>query len=707
MIDMVKYISEELKLKDWQVDNTIQLLDEKATVPFIARYRKERTGNLDEVEIESIRDRVERFKETEKRKEFVLKSIEEQGKLTDLLKAKITGAKNLQEIEDLYLPFKQGRKTKADKAIELGLEPLAKILMAQNSLDFERSAAQFVKGEVENVEEAISGAKDIAAMWISERQNIRQKIRGLFWRTAVLKSKVAKGKDGEEGEKYKDYFDYSEPITKVKSHRFLAIYRGADEGILKVSIEPDKKEAIELLEHSVINSGSAIKTELQEVVKDAFTRLLKPSIETEIRNELKEKADESAIKVFAENLRQLLLQSPLGEKRILAIDPGFRTGCKVVCLNENGDLLINATIYPHVPQKETSQAMKKISTLVEQYKIEAIAIGNGTASRETEGFIQRIHFDRKLQIFVVNEAGASIYSASKVAREEFPDYDVTVRGAVSIGRRLMDPLAELVKIDPKSIGVGQYQHDVDQTALRKKLDSVVESCVNKVGVDLNTASKYLLTYVSGIGPQLAENIVTYRNEHGGFSSRQELKNVSKLGDKAFEQSAGFLRVVNGENPLDNSAVHPERYKLVEKMVKENHCALIDIIGNETLVDNIDAKRYFSHEVGEETIHDILNELKKPGRDPRKSAKVFEFSREIKGIQDLKVGMELPGIVNNVTNFGAFVDLGIKENGLVHISNLTDGFVSDPMEVVSLHQHVTAKVISVDIERKRIGLSLKL
>ncbi len=700
----VSLIAKELSIQQWQVDNTIELLNQKATVPFISRYRKERTGNLDEVQVSNIQSMYEKLEELAKRKESILATIEELGKLTDELRERISNSWDAQEIEDIYLPFKPRRKTKADKAIEQGLEPLAKILMSQKGGDIYQIAGRFVKGELNSAEEAVEGAMHIAALWVSERESVRRRLRNLFSRSAYVQAKLVKGKE-EEGEKYKDYFDYQELAKRIKSHRFLAVYRGQKEGILKVGIAPDRKEALELISSVVIKNHGDFSEEMESVVKDAYSRLLKPSLETELKNEIKEKSDEEAIKVFAENLRQLLLQPPLGNKRILAIDPGFRTGCKVVCINENGDLLSNITIYPNPPQKETSQAMKKVSTLVEQHKIEAIAIGNGTASRETENFIKRIRFDRKVQVFIVNEAGASIYSASKVAREEFPQYDVTVRGAVSIGRRLMDPLAELVKIDAKSIGVGQYQHDVDQSLLKKKLDAVVESCVNKVGVDLNTASKYLLTYVSGIGPQIASNIVDYRSENGNFTSRKQLEKVPKLGAKAFEQSAGFLRVAEGDNPLDNSAVHPENYKLLDSILKDQKVELSDLIGDEKGINQINWSSYQKEEVGELTLNDIKEELLKPGRDPRKAAKVFEFAKGIHKLEDLKIGMELPGIINNVTNFGAFVDVGIKENGLIHISNLADGYVSNPADIVSLHQHVNVEVISIDADRKRIGLSL--
>ena len=698
-------IARELLLELKQVKNTLELLASGATIPFISRYRKEATQNLDEVQIAAIQEAHQRILEFEKRKKFILSSIAEQGKLTEELQTKIESCSDIKELEDVYLPYKPRKETKADKAIALGLEPLAKILMAQTGGKFSAIAQKYTNSKVPDVDDAINGAIDIVAQWINERIAIRQKIRGLFWRTGVMHSKLVKGKE-QEAEKFKDYFDFQESIKKIKSHRILALLRGQDEGFLKVAIEPDKQEALTIIKQTIIKPNSPFEEELETAIKEAYTRLIKPAIETEIRNELKAQADIEAIKVFAENLRQLLLLPPLGGKRVLAIDPGFRTGCKVVCLNENGDLLHNETIYPHAPQNETKLAQKKIATLANQYKIEAIAIGNGTAARETENFIKNTGFTTDVKVFVVNEAGASIYSASKVAREEFPDYDVTVRGSVSIGRRLMDPLAELVKIDPKSIGVGQYQHDVDQKLLQQQLDLVVESCVNKVGVDLNVASKYLLTYISGIGGQLAENIVNYRKENGGFTSREELKKVPKLGPKAYEQAAGFLRISSAKNPLDNSAVHPERYKIVEKICKDAKTSVEQLIGNEALINQINWDNYVDNTIGELTLADIKQELLKPGRDPRKAAKIFEFDKNIKSINDLQVGMKVPGIINNITNFGAFVDIGIKENGLIHISNLADEYIASPSEVVTLHQHVMVKVLEVDKERKRIGLSLK-
>jgi protein Tex len=697
-------IAQVLNIKNWQVSNTVELLNEGATIPFISRYRKEKTGNLDEVQVEEIKKKYQYFIDLQKRKEFILSSIKEQDKLTKELEDSITNSWDEKFIEDIYAPFKSRKKTKADIAIENGLEPLAKILISQKGFSFTNIAENYIGKNVLSTEEAVQGAKDIAAQWISEKIIVKDKLRKLFWNKALISSKLVKGKE-VEAEKFQDYFDFSESIKYIKSHRFLAIVRGDSDGFLKYKIEPSKQDAIDTISSVVLKPNGDFEEELVDVMADAYQRLLKPSIASEVFNELKDRADEEAITVFADNLKQLLLQPPLGSQRILALDPGYRTGCKVVCLDANGNLLHNETIFPHPPQKEIAVAKKKIASLVEQYKIDSIAIGNGTAGRETEFFIKGIHFDRTVKVFVVNEAGASVYSASKEAREEFPQYDVTVRGAISIGRRLMDPLAELVKIDPKSIGVGQYQHDVSQKALQEKLDAVVISCVNNVGVELNTASKFLLQYVSGIGPTLAQNIIDYRTKVGTFQSRKELMEVPKLGAKAFEQAAGFLRVRSSQNPLDNSSVHPERYSLVNKMCKTLKSEIKDIIGNEELIAKINPDEFITDEIGAATLNDILLELKKPGRDPRKMVKVFEFSKEIKSIDDLKVGMELPGIVNNVTNFGAFVDLGIKENGLIHISNLSDSFVSNPAEIIKLHQHVNCEIISIDKERKRIGLKL--
>jgi uncharacterized protein len=704
MIKTIQILSTELNISEKQVVATVRLLNESATVPFISRYRKEMTGGLDEVQVLDIKNGLSRLTELEKRKETILKAINEQGELTDELKRAITNTFDSNILEDLYLPFKKKKKTKAFVARENGLEPLAKILMSQNEDDVERLARRFVKGKITSTEDALQGARDIIAEWINENQYARKRLRTLFNKQGVITSKLVKGKE-EEAQKFKDYFDYSEPVSKVKSHRTLALFRGEKEGFLRVKIEPKEEEVLEQLNEKLANGWNESATQVKLAIKESYKRLLKPSIETETRNELKAIADEQAIHVFSENLRQLLLSAPVGEKRILAIDPGFKSGCKVVCLSETGALLNNETIYPHPPQKDTAMAKKKIASLVERYKIQVIAIGNGTASRETEYFIKNIKFDRKLQVYVVSEDGASIYSASKVAREEFPQYDVTVRGSISIGRRLMDPLSELVKIDAKSIGVGQYQHDVDQKKLQESLDDVVISCVNKVGVNVNTASKYLLAYVSGLGEQLATNIIEYRNENGNFKSRAEIKKVKRMGEKAFEQSAGFLRINEAKNPLDNSAVHPESYYVIKNIAKDLKCEIKDLIGDDEKIKSVNIANYTDDKVGTETLKDILAELSKPGRDPREKAKLLEFSNEIRTISDVKVGMILPGIITNVTNFGCFVDIGIKENGLVHISNLSNEYVSDPAEVVKLHQHVEVKVIQLDVERKRIGLSL--
>lgn len=682
------------------VVNTIELIKEGATVPFIARYRKERTGGLDEVEIAQIRDLAKKYDDLIARQQTIISSIEEQGKLTTELKEKVLSCFDSNVLEDLYLPYKQKRQTKGEKARKLGLEPLAKMIMLQRGGDPEQMAERFVKGDVVDEDMAIEGAKDIIAEWINENAVSRARMRQLFQRRAVLQSKLVKGKE-EEGEKYRDYFDFSEPLYKCASHRFLALFRAEREGIITLKAQPQQEEALEQLERFFVKGNDACSDLVADACKDSYKRLLCPSLENEVLNEAKEKADKEAIKVFSTNLRQLLLAPPVGSKRVLAIDPGFRTGCKVVCLDESGDLLTNATIYPHPPQNESAQAQAKIAQLVQAYKIEAIAIGDGTAGRETESFIKRIRFDRDLEVYVVREDGASIYSASSIARKEFPDYDVTVRGSVSIGRRLMDPLAELVKIDPKSVGVGQYQHEVNQNLLKDALDDVVISCVNSVGVDLNTASPYLLSYVSGLGPALAENIVAFRTENGGIRSREDLKKVKRLGDKAFEQAAGFLRVRNAENPLDNSAVHPESYKLVQSMAKKLKVDIKELIGNEGLLKEI--KRSDFVEIDAYTFDDIIAELKKPGRDPRKKAKVLEFDKSIRTIEDLRTGMILPGIVTNVTAFGAFVNIGIKENGLIHKSNLADVYVEDPSKFISLHEHVDVQVMEVDVARKRVGL----
>ena len=700
-----KLIANELKLALQSITNTIQLLDEGATIPFISRYRKEMTGSLDEVEIGNIKERYDKLQEIEKRKETIIKTIDEQGMLTNELKQKIEASWNATELEDLYLPYKPKRKTKAVKARERGLEPLAKLIMKQFEQDIEEKAEGFLNDEVPNTEEALQGARDIIAEWVSENTVARDIVRSTFSREAMIISRVVKGKE-EAGIKYKDYFDWNEPLRKCPSHRLLAMRRGEKEGFLKVEITPQSEQAVEKLDRLFVKGNTAASRQVHLAVEDAYKRLLQPGIETEFSQLSKEGADTEAIKVFTENLRQLLLASPLGEKRVMALDPGFRTGCKLVCLDAQGNLLHNETIYPHPPQSETGKAMKKVDSLVDAYKIEAIAIGNGTASRETESFIRSIRFNRDLQVFVVSEDGASIYSASKTAREEFPDFDVTVRGAVSIGRRLMDPLAELVKIDPKSIGVGQYQHDVEQSRLKASLDMVVESCVNQVGVNVNTASKHLLTYVSGLGPQLAQNIVDYRTQNGPFKSRSELKKVPRLGAKAFEQCAGFMRIPDAENPLDNSAVHPESYAIVEKMAKDIKCQVNDLMGKKEIRQEIKPEKYITDKVGLPTLNDILKELEKPGRDPRQQIKVFEFAPGVTSIGHLKPGMVLPGIVSNITNFGAFVDVGVKQDGLVHISQLADRFVSDPNQVVKLHQHVMVKVVEVDENRKRIQLTMR-
>jgi len=706
-MDKIQFIQQNISLQEKQINAVLQLLSEDCTIPFIARYRKDKTGNLGEVEIEQIQKLSKNFDEIQKRKESVLKSIEEQEKLTPELRAKIEQSFDLQEIEDLYLPFKKRRKTKADTAKEKGLEPLAKIIMAQKNNDIEQTAQNYLNKEVARVEEALQGARDIIAEWINENIFIRKNLRRVFQRKVVISSKVVKTKkEEEEAQKYAQYFDWSEPLNKIPSHRLLAMLRAEKESFIKVSIDIDKEEILTFMEGSLVKTASpSCAEQIILAAQDAYKRLLEPSISNEILQEAKIKADEKAISIFSENLTQLLLAPPLGEKRILAIDPGYRTGCKVVCLDEKGDLLHNETIYPHVPQKETATAMKKIRSMVEAYHIEAISIGNGTASRETEFFIKKIAFDRPLQVFVVSEAGASVYSASKIARDEFPDYDITVRGAVSIGRRLSDPLAELVKIDPKSIGVGQYQHDVDQTLLKEELDSTVVKCVNSVGININTASKSLLSYVSGIGEKLAENIVAYRTENGAFVDRNQIKKVPRLGEKAFQQAAAFIRIKDGKNPLDNSSVHPEAYKIVEKMAKDLGIKTIDLIANEEKIKQIAPEKYTTEDIGILGIKDILKELLKPGLDPRKASKVFEFDPNIKTFEDLKIGMILPGIVSNITAFGCFVDIGIKEDGLVHISQLKDGFVSDPSEVVKLHQQVKVKIIEIDTERKRIALSM--
>ena len=700
-----KMISTSLKLNLSQIDNTLKLLSEGATIPFISRYRKEATSGLDEVQIEQIKNQYDKLCEIGKRKETILNTINEQGKLTDELKKRIDNSWDLTELEDIYLPYKPKRKTRAEMARQKGLEPLAMIIMMQRENNLSAKASSFVKGDVKDEEDALKGARDIIAEQVSEDERTRNAVRNQFSRQAMITAKVVKGKE-EEAVKYRDYFDFSEPLKRCSSHRLLAIRRGEAEGLLKVSISTDDEEAIEKIDRFFVRSNNECGKQVSLAVEDGYKRLLKPSIETEFASITKEKADEEAIRVFAENLRQLLLASPLGQKRVLAIDPGFRTGCKVVCLDAQGNLIHNENIYPHPPVDKTKEAAAKLRKMVEAYQIEAIAIGNGTASRETEYFVTNQQFDRTLQVFVVSEQGASIYSASKIARDEFPEYDVTVRGAVSIGRRLMDPLAELVKIDAKSIGVGQYQHDVDQPKLKKSLDQTVENCVNQVGVNLNTASSHLLTYISGLGPQLAQNIVSYRAEHGAFNSRKEILKVPRMGAKAFEQCAGFLRIPQAKNPLDNSAVHPESYYIVEQMAKDLKCSVADLIANKELRNKIDINRYITPTVGLPTLQDIIKELDKPGLDPRKAIKQFEFDKNVRTINDLKEGMVLPGIVGNITNFGAFVDIGIKENGLIHLSQMANRYISDPTEVVSIHQQLMVKVISIDMERKRIQLSLK-
>lgn len=697
-------IASSLQISEKQINNTINLIQEGATIPFISRYRKEVTGGLDEVQIADIHNLLEKLTEIAKRKDTILKTIEEQDKLTPELKERIQKSWNQNELEDIYLPFKPKRRTRAEVARENGLEPLAKMIMKQYENNISHLATPFVQKNVKSVDEALNGAADIISEWVSEHETSRNIVRRSFEYDGVIVSKLIKGKESE-AQKYQDYFDFSEKYSKCSSHRLLAIRRGENEGFLRVSITPNDEICTEKLARLFVKSNNNAGKLVESAVNDSFKRLLKPSIENEFAAAGKLKADTEAIRVFAENLKQLLLAAPLGEKRVLGIDPGYRTGCKIVCLDAQGNLLHNETIYPHPPQNEQHNASRKIQKLVEAYQIQAIAIGNGTAGRETEQFIQNIRYDRQIQVFVVSESGASIYSASKIAREEFPEYDVTVRGAVSIGRRLMDPLAELVKIDPKSIGVGQYQHDVDQSLLKKSLDQTVELAVNKVGVNVNTASKHLLTYISGLGPQLAQNIVDYRAENGAFKSRKQLMKVPKMGARTFEQCAGFLRIPNAENPLDNSAVHPESYPIVEKMAKSLKADIHALIGNIELIKKIDLNAYISDKIGLPTLKDIQQELEKPGRDPRSQAKVFEFDPNIKKIEDLIVGMELPGIITNLTNFGAFTDIGIKENGLIHISQMSDKFISNPAEVVSLNQHVRVKILEVDLSRKRVALKL--
>lgn len=708
MLTQLKYIISRTNLPESSVKNTIKLLNEDSTVPFISRYRKEATGNLDEVKIGDIVKYKEQFETLEKRKISILKALEEQVVLTQILKEKIEACIDITTLEDLYLPFKKKRKTKAETARKNGLEPLAKIIMSQNSNDIQSIAYKYVKGEITTVEEALEGSRHIIAEWINERLGIRNNLRNQLERHAQISTKVVKTKvEDEKAQKFRDYFDWSESLQRIPSHRLLAILRAENEGFIRVKIEIDDIKALENINRRIIKSQNTCADQIELAISDAYKRLLFPSLSNEALSNAKEKADEAAITVFAKNLKQLLLGSPLGEKRVLAIDPGFRTGCKVVCLDAQGTLLHNETIYPHPPKSDSIGAIKKLSSLTEAYKIEAIAIGNGTASRETEALVKKVHFKNDIQVFVVSEAGASIYSASKIARDEFPNYDVTVRGSVSIGRRLQDPLAELVKIDAKSIGIGQYQHDVDQNKLQKELDIVVENCVNNVGVNINTASVPLLSSVSGIGPKLAENIFNYRNKNGTFKSRNDIKKVPRLGEKAFEQGAAFLRIKDGKNPLDDSSVHPESYKIVEKMAKDASVSVQELIGNESILQNINLKNYCTETIGLLTLEDIVKELKKPGLDIRETAKVFSFSQYIKSITDLHPGQLLPGIVDNITAFGCFVDIGIKESGLIHVSNLSDSFVKDVNEHVHLYQQIIVKVLEVDVARKRIQLKLHL
>jgi uncharacterized protein len=702
----LQFISKHVATAAINIQNTVQLLQEDCTIPFISRYRKDKTGNLDEVFIEQIAKFQKEYETIVKRKEAILKSIQEQNALTPELDKKIQQSFDLQELEDFYLPYKKKKRTKADVARENGLEPLAKIIMAQSKDDVDFLATQYLNENVINEEAALQGARDIIAEWINENIYVRKQLRRLFERKATITTKVVKSKKEEEGaQKFNQYFDWSEPLTKAPSHRLLAIMRAENEGFIKFKVDVELDDAYDIIDELIIKGDNSTTPHIQLAIEDSYKRLLNPAISNEALQEAKAKADINSIQVFANNLGQLLLAPPLGEKRILAIDPGFRSGCKVVCLDEKGDLLYNETIYPHAPQKEEAMAMKKIRSMVNAYQIDAISIGNGTASRETEFFIKKIAFDKPVQVFIVSEAGASVYSASKIARDEFPNYDVTVRGSVSIGRRLSDPLAELVKIDPKAIGVGQYQHDVDQNKLKEELDNTVIRCVNSVGININTASKHLLSYVSGIGEKLAENIVTYRSENGPFTDRKQLKKVPRLGDKAYQQGVAFIRISNAKNPLDNSAVHPEAYAIVEKMAKDLKLTVNDLIANKEKTALIKPENYITPDIGVLTLKDIIKELEKPGLDPRKAATVFEFDPNVKSIKDVRTGMILPGIVNNITNFGCFVDIGVKESGLVHISQLKAGFVSDVNEVVKLHQHVTVKVVEVDEDRKRIQLTM--
>ena len=702
--ELIKQLTQSTSYSFHQVQNVVRLIDEGATIPFMSRYRKEATGGMDEVQLADLREQYDKLCELIKRKATVLKSIEEQEKLTPELRQRIEECWNANELEDIYLPYKPKRRTRAEIAREKGLEPLAKIIMKQQTVDIQNVVNRFITSDVMNASDALQGARDIIAEWVNESEAARNAIRSIFSHEAMISSKMVKGKE-EEAQKYRDYFDCSEKLSRCSSHRLLAMRRGETEGFLRVNITADDDKCIARLLRIFQKSDNECGLQVAEAVEDGYKRLLKPAIETEFAADSKSKADVEAIRVFAENLRQLLLAPPLGQKRVMGVDPGFRSGCKIVCLDAQGNLQHNENICPHPPQNEHSQAKRKLQKMVEAYDIQAIAIGNGTASRETERFIQSISFDRKVQLFVVSENGASVYSASKVARDEFPEYDVTVRGAVSIGRRLMDPLAELVKIDPKSIGVGQYQHDVDQTKLKNSLDRTVEFAVNRVGVNLNTASKHLLTYVSGLGPQIAQNIVNFRAENGAFRNRKELMKVPKMGAKTFEQCAGFLRIPDGDNALDNSAVHPESYPIVNQIATDMKLKVNELIGNNKLKSTLDLSKYVTEKVGIPTLNDILDELEKPGRDPRSAIRIFEFDPNVKDINDLRTGMELPGIITNVTNFGAFCDIGIKENGLIHISNLSDSFVSNPADIVSVHQHVKVSVIEVDLARKRIQLKL--
>jgi uncharacterized protein len=705
-MQILPYIIQQTQLPSKSIENTIMLLNEDATIPFISRYRKERTGNLDEVQIGEIVKFKELFEALEKRKKAILKALEEQQVLTSELAQKVTNAKDLIFLEDLYLPYRKKRKTKAETARLQGLEPLAKMMMSQRVTNLEQTASKYLSNSVETIEDALEGARFIIAEWINERTDIRDNIRQQLARFAIISSKIIKSKTNEEkAQKFKDYFDWQEALKRIPSHRLLAILRAENEGFIRVKTTIDSDSAVQKIEDRMIRIRNACAPEIQLAIRDAFKRLLFPSLANEALSIAKEKADEAAILVFSKNLKQLLLGAPLGEKRILAIDPGFKSGCKMVCLNEQGDLKYNETVFPHAPQNQAIEAIKKISFLVDVHQIEAIAIGNGTASRETEQLIKKIKFTNNVEVYVVSEAGASIYSASKIARDEFPNDDVTVRGAVSIGRRLQDPLAELVKIDPKSIGVGQYQHDVDQIKLKKSLDTTVESCVNTIGVNINTASASLLSHVSGIGPKIAENIVNYRNEKGSFISRMAIKKVPRLGGKAFEQAAGFLRIKNGENPLDDSGVHPESYGLVAKIAKDLKKNISELIGNKEMLQKIPLEKYTTQTIGLPTLKDIISELEKPGLDPRERAKVFSFDATIKTIADVRIGQILPGIVNNITNFGCFVAIGTKESGLIHVSNLSDTFVKDINAIVTLQQQINVKVLEVDVVRKRIQLAL--